>query len=127
MSIDPFAHMASTLAGHTATLPAAKNGRAADTKAGAMLEALRNGPRLAQELAAAAGVRSALVQPLLKHYLAKGMVQRFWDERSRRVYELNHAYEADLQTRLDSAVQLLRLNGFVVQVPQEQEGALCEH
>jgi len=118
MSASPFAYMATTLATHASvTPPPVKHGRGADTRAGAMLEALRTGPRLAHELAAAASVRSALVQPVLKHYLVKGVVQRFWDERGRRVYELNPNFEADLQTRLAAAVQLLQLHGYVVQAP----------
>lgn len=128
MSTSPFAYMATALATHaTDAPPPVKHGRGADTRAGAMLEALRTGPRLAHELATAAGVSSALVIPLLKHHLAKGRVHRRWDERGRRLYELNLAFEADLQDRLAAAVQLLQLHGYVVRTPDEQEDAPCEH
>jgi hypothetical protein len=85
----------------------------------AMRALLRRGGRYrSRELAAAAGVASALVMPLLKNDLNAGRVLRVRGNDGRRLYQA--APEADLQLADDlrAAEKLLRRHGWRVQRPQ---------
>lgn len=81
----------------------------AGTRVGAMRAALRRGPQSSRDLAAAAGVTTALVVPLLKSDLACGRVERFG-----RLYRLSDCWDADLQARLADAQTLLKRHGYQV-------------
>lgn len=116
MSWDGFTHMASALQKlqpNTATLR--KAGALGPTAA--MLQALAQGRCSAATLAGAAGVRSALVMPLLKNHIRQRRVVVLRDG-ERTFYAL--AAAADVQTKLQiaAACRLLRLHGFRVTEPE---------
>lgn len=84
-----------------------------------MLAALASGHCDAAQLAAAAGVRSALVMPLLKNHLASGrVVKRLVGERMH--YELASAGDVETRRQLRDARRLLELHDFLVVAPTER-------
>jgi hypothetical protein len=112
MMNSPFAHMAAAL--QRAPVNAAPQRAAGAGPTAAMLQALAQGPCDAAHLAAVAGVRSALVMPLLKNHLKAGRVMSAVHG-GRTVYELQSAEAADLARQIRRACQLLRAHGFVVE------------
>ena len=115
----PFTHMAQALQRLQPPAPAAANVHGEGPTA-RMLRELAQGPRDAAYLAAAAGVKSALVMPLLKNHLrARRVVSTQQDGRT--VYELQSAEAADLARQIQRACQLLRAHGYRV----EPRGQTC--
>jgi hypothetical protein len=81
--------------------------------AAAMRQALQTGPMNAADLAAVAGVKTALVQSLLKWDLRIGRVIKN-GTRTHTTYALNDEHCADEQRREHEAIALLRRRGYSV-------------
>jgi hypothetical protein len=115
----PFTHMAQAL--QRLQPPAPPQAAPADTErrspVACMLRELAQGPRDAAYLAAAAGVKSALVMPLLKNHLRARRVFTFQQD-GRTVYELQSTEAADLAHQIQRACQLLRAHGYRVEPRQ---------
>lgn len=113
--MNPFSYMAQTLAAPPPPDQRAPlDVQAADSKSGAMRAALATGPKYAAHLASVAGVRSAMVMPILKHDLAVGRVVRGRDREGRRTYTLNPRFDGLQAEGLAAAAALLRRHGFEV-------------
>lgn len=113
--MNPFAYMAQTLAPPAQPeTPAQDLAQEATGKADAMRQAMRQGPKYAAQLAAAAGVQSAMVMPILKHDLATGRVVRGRDREGRRIYALDPAFDGLQADGMAAAAALLRRHGYEV-------------
>lgn len=116
MSWDGFAHMASALQKLQPNAATCHRGDGRGPTA-AMLQALGAGRCDAATLATAAGVRSALVMPLLKNHIRARRVVVLRDG-ERTFYELAAAADVELQLQLERACRLLRQHGWRVEAPQ---------
>lgn len=82
------------------------------TKSDRMRDRLRQGRCYGRELAAVAGVESALVSALLKADLASGRVHRVRDATGRQMYEINPDHNDQAEQQIRAAVALLRRHGW---------------
>lgn len=119
--MNPFDYMAKTLA-HSPT-PESGEATGGSTKTNRMRERLTHGRCYAREMAAAAGVGSAMVVPLLKADLASGRVRRLRDAEGRQQYELDPAFNDNTAMLLRAAVALLRRHGFRCTGPCDRRAA----
>lgn len=115
-SANPFTHMAQALQGLQPPAPPAGT-VPCKGRTDRMLRELAQGPRDAAYLAKAAGVKSALVMPLLKNHLRTRRVFTFQQD-GRTVYELQSEEAADLARQIQRACQLLRAHGYRVEPRQ---------
>jgi hypothetical protein len=116
----PWAYMLGSLV-NSAVLDCTASSLPGTSPTEAMRQLLKQGRQSAAALAAAAGVRSALVLPLLKNDLRAGRV-RSVKEDGRNWYEWADGYVVDLNRRLAEARALLTKHGYTVAGPDD-EGA----